>query len=88
MRGREHPRGLSVHQKDRTNHHMALIVEQGVARDLLYGSVMAWKFMASQGVPERVIARVLTDPGARRHSDSLASHGHNTPAGGQRPMAD
>jgi hypothetical protein len=61
---------------------MALIIEQGIARDLLHGSVLAWKFMASHGVPERVIARVLAHPAERRLSDNPGNHGQDTPHDG------
>ena len=47
---------------------MALIIEQGIARDLLHGSVLAWKFMAGHGVPDELIARVLAHPAERRRS--------------------
>ena len=68
-----HHRGDRVHQQDRTNTAMSLIVEQGIARDLLHGSVMAWKFMAANGVPDELIARVLARPTERRQSDEPAS---------------
>lgn len=77
-----------MRQKDRTNRHMALIIEQGIARDLLHGSVLAWKFMASHGVPDQVIARVLARPAERRLSDNPGNHGHDTPSMPQQPMAD
>jgi hypothetical protein len=59
---------------------MALIIEQGIARDLLHGSVLAWKFMASHGVPDALIARVLAHPAERRRSDGPADHGQGRPA--------
>lgn len=80
--------GFSVSKKNRTNRHMALIIEQGIARDLLHGSVLAWKFMASHGVPESVIARVLAHPAERRLSDSPGNHGHDSPSAPQQPAAD
>lgn len=58
---------------------MSLIIEQGIARDLLHGSVLAWKFMASHGVPDDIIARVLAHPGARRLSDCPSNHGIGRP---------
>ena len=45
---------------------MMLIVEQGIARDALHGSVKAWSFLAANAVPEDVILRVLSDPAKRR----------------------
>ena len=62
--------GFRVHQQDRTNSAMARIVEQGIARDLLHGSVLAWKFMAAHAIPDEVIARVLSHPAQRRLSDA------------------
>jgi len=59
----------------RTNTAMSLIVEQGLARDLLHGSVAAWKFLASHYVPNDVILRVLREPGQRRTTDALAALG-------------
>jgi len=67
---------------------MALIIEQGIARDLLHGSVLAWKYMTAQGVPDHIIARVLAHPADRRLSDTPGNHGHETPASPQQPMAD
>lgn len=54
---------------------MAQIVEQGLTRDLLHGSVVAWKFLASHNVPDEIILRVLTDPAMRRGSDTSAAIG-------------
>jgi hypothetical protein len=62
--------GFRVHQQDRTNSAMALIIEQGIERDLLHGSVLAWKFMASHAIPDELIARVLAHPAQRRRSDA------------------
>lgn len=45
---------------------MMLIVEQGIARDTLHGSVQAWSFLAANKVPAEVILRVLSDPARRR----------------------
>ena len=47
---------------------MMLIVEQGIAEDRLHGSVMAWRFLAANDVPDEVILRVLSDPSKRRPS--------------------
>jgi hypothetical protein len=58
---------------------MALIVEQGITRDALQGSVTAWRFLASNNVPEDVILRVLAEPSRRRSSDISASR-HTTRA--------
>jgi hypothetical protein len=80
--------GFSVHQKDRTNRHMALIVEQGIARDVLHGSVLAWKFMAANGVPDQIIARVLAHPADRRLSDNPGNHGHETPSQPPQSLSD
>lgn len=58
---------------------MSKIVEQGIARDLLHGSVMAWKFLAANKVPDDVILRVLADPGKRRESDQFAASKNGFP---------
>ncbi len=55
-----------MHQQERNNIGMMLIVEQGIAQDTLHGSVMAWRFLAANDVPEEVILRVLSDPARRR----------------------
>lgn len=52
---------------------MALIVEQGIIQDLLHGSVMAWRFLAANQVPDEVILRVLAEPANRRVSDRAPS---------------
>lgn len=75
-----------MHQRHRTNCNLALIIEQGIARDLLHGSVLAWKFMASHGVPEPVIARVLAHPSERRRSDTPGNHGHGMPSADAPPL--
>lgn len=62
-----------MHHQARNNTEMSRIVEQGIARDLLHGSVMAWKFLAANKVPDEVILRVLADPAKRRDSDQSAS---------------
>jgi hypothetical protein len=59
-----------VYQQDRTNIEMAQIVEQGISRDQLHGSVVAWRFLSSHHVPTEVILRVLSDPAKRRESDA------------------
>lgn len=56
----------------RNNLEMALIVEQGITHDALQGSVTAWRFLASNKVPEDVILRVLGEPARRRSSDISA----------------
>ena len=63
----------------RTNTALSTIIEQGIARDMLHGSVLAWKFMASHGVPDDTIARVLAHPAERRGSDparAMFNQGH------------
>ena len=45
---------------------MMLIVEQGIARDTMHGSVKAWSFLTANAVPADVILRVLSDPAKRR----------------------
>jgi hypothetical protein len=60
-------------QQHRTNTALSAIIEQGIARDMLHGSVLAWKFMASHGVPDETIARVLARPAERRGSDAARS---------------
>jgi hypothetical protein len=52
---------------------MMLIVEQGIAHDAQHGSVMAWRFLAANDVPEHVILRVLSDPDKRRPADQIRS---------------
>ncbi len=59
-------------QHARNNVEMALIVEQGITRDALHGSVTAWRFLASNNVPEDVILRVLGEPSRRRVTDMSA----------------
>ena len=61
--------GRRVHQQVRNNIEMSRIVEQGITRDMLQGSVMAWKFLSANKVPDDVILRVLADPSKRRPSD-------------------
>ena len=60
---------MQQQQQHRTNTALSTIIEQGIARDMLHGSVLAWKFMASHGVPDDTIARVLARPAERRGSD-------------------
>ena len=48
---------------------MTLIVEQGIVQDTLHGSVMAWRFLAANDVPDEVILRVLSEPSKRRTVD-------------------
>ncbi|MES2317620.1 MAG: hypothetical protein V4631_09015 [Pseudomonadota bacterium] len=72
-----------MQQQARTNTALSLIIEQGIARDLLHGSVLAWKFMAAHGVPNDMIARVLAHPGERRQSDAPAGAGE-----GRRPASN
>lgn len=55
-----------MRQQARNNTGMMLIVEQGIVQDTLHGSVMAWRFLAANDVPEEVILRVLSEPGKRR----------------------
>ena len=47
--------------------------EQGIARDMLHGSVLAWKFLAAHGVPDDTIVRVLAHPAERRGSDAAGA---------------
>ncbi len=53
---------------------MMLIVEQGIAQDVLHGSVMAWRFLAANAVPEEVILRVLSEPAKRRPCPPALMH--------------
>ena len=55
-----------MHLQQRNNTGMMLIVEQGIVEDTLHGSVMAWRFLAANKVPEDVILRVLSEPAKRR----------------------
>jgi hypothetical protein len=57
---------------------MMLIVEQGIAQDQVHGSVMAWRFLAANDVPEAVILRVLSDPAKRRPAHHQAQAGELT----------
>lgn len=77
-----------MHHKDRTNRHLALIIEQGIARDVLHGSVLAWKYMSANGVPDQIIARVLAHPADRRLSDNPGNHGHDAARAPQQPLSD
>lgn len=52
---------------------MSLIVEQGIIQDLLHGSVLAWRFLSANQVPDEVILRVLAEPAKRRVSDRAPS---------------
>jgi hypothetical protein len=56
-----------VHQQDRINIDMMLIVEQGIEHDQQHGSVMAWRFLAANNVPDHIILRVLSEPARRRN---------------------
>ena len=58
-----------MHQA-RNNTGMTLIVEQGIVQDTLHGSVIAWRFLAANDVPEEVILRVLSEPAKRRSADA------------------
>ncbi len=62
-----------MQQQHRTNHTLSLIIEQGIARDMLHGSVLAWKFMAAHGVPDDTIVRVLAHPAERRGTDAAGA---------------
>ncbi len=62
-----------MHQQARNNIGMMLIVEQGIAHDAMHGSVMAWRFLAANDVPDHVILRVLSDPAKRRPADQIRS---------------
>jgi len=64
-----------VYQQARTNIEMAQIVEQGISRDQLHGSVVAWRFLSSHHVPNEVILRVLSDPAKRRDTDTQPAPG-------------
>lgn len=64
-----------MHQQARNNIEMSRIVEQGITRDMLQGSVLAWKFLAANKVPDDVILRVLADPSKRRPSDAQPGDG-------------
>ena len=82
-----------MHQQVRNNTEMSRIVEQGIARDLLHGSVMAWKFLAANKVPDDVILRVLADPAKRRESDRCAGSRNGFPdlaslANANLPLSD
>jgi hypothetical protein len=59
-------KGTRVQQQQRNNETMTLIVEEGIAQDHLHGSVVAWRFMAANDVPQAVMLRVLSDPSRRR----------------------
>ncbi|SHH19063.1 hypothetical protein [Massilia sp. CF038] len=76
-----------MHEQDRTNTDMALIVEQGLSQDREHGSVVAWKFLAAHHVPDEVILRVLADPAMRRGSDAPGqiSPLHHPPAADPPP---
>ena len=67
-----------MHHQPRNNTRMRLIVEQGIAQDLRHGSVAAWRFLSSHGVPEDMILRVLSNPDQRRATDG-APHLHERP---------
>ncbi len=76
-----------MHQQARNDTRMRLIVEQGIAHDQSHGSVAAWRFMSSHGVPEDLILRVLSNPDQRRATDAADRHvGH--PGGPVSPPAN
>ena len=37
---------------------------------LKHGSVMAWRFLAANNVPDHIILRVLSDPAKRRNAQA------------------
>ena len=59
-----------MHQQDRINIDMMLIVEQGIEHDQQHGSVVAWRFLAANNVPDHIILRVLSDPAKRRNAQA------------------
>ncbi|MES2264270.1 MAG: hypothetical protein V4724_37660 [Pseudomonadota bacterium] len=52
--------------RDRPNIGMAAVVDRGIQIERLEGRAAAVKFLASVGVPDRVIARVLNERVLRR----------------------
>ena len=58
--------------RDRTDSTMAGIVRRGIVIDAGLGSVRAWSYMTSRGVPGPVIWRVLRDLDACRPEDKQA----------------
>ena len=55
-----------MHQQVRNNIEMSRIVEQGITRDMLQGSVMAWKFLAANKVPGIRAAQAADNYSAER----------------------
>ncbi|QYF94191.1 hypothetical protein KY495_02890 [Massilia sp. PAMC28688] len=74
-----------MHQQDRNDTKTRLIVEQGIACDTSHGSVAAWRFMSSQGLPEPLILRVLSEPSRRRATDSHAAASGTSASDGGAP---
>jgi hypothetical protein len=56
----------------RRNGEMEAVVRQGLVVDAQRGAANAWVYMAAQGVPRSVIARVLSAPDNRRDGDRFA----------------
>jgi hypothetical protein len=56
----------------RHNNQIELAVRYGIIIDFQLGAVSAWTFMASNGVSNAVILRVLSDKNKRRHADHVA----------------
>ena len=59
---------------------MEALVRQGLVVDAQRGAANAWVYMAAQGVPGNVIARVLSAPDNRRDGDRFAVEAKQSPA--------
>jgi hypothetical protein len=86
-RSEQYDQGFRVQQRQRTNTALSIIIEQGIVRDQLHGSVLAWKFLASHGVPDHMIARVLAHPSERRNTDTPGHRGNGRPPAVNDPSA-
>lgn len=65
--------------QERTDLHMARIIELGIAIDTEKGAAHAWAFFTFNGVPPHIAARVLADAGRRRASDAASAAMTSTP---------
>lgn len=61
-----------THENARCNANLELAVQIGLIIDAELGGLSAWMFMASKGVGEAVIKRVLLHQAQRRSTDRFA----------------
>jgi hypothetical protein len=56
----------------RINSELEIVVRNGIVLDIELGVVCAWIYMASSGVNEAIMLRVLTKSDRRREADQIA----------------